>query len=190
MSAPVTTFRELFSTLGLDTRLLKSLQQLGFTFPTPVQAQALPLIVSEGRDLLMCASTGSGKTLAFCLPLLEKIVRHNATAKAGTAKPPPADDLPAPQVLILLPTRELCHQTSAVLSSLLYYLEDEISPPLVLQSPDASPTAFAESCSHLLSRPDVLVSTPSSLPPYFDHVDLKGLHTLVLDECDLLLSYG
>ena len=206
------TFTTLFNTLGLDHRLLKALRHLGFIYPMDVQSQALPLVLNEGKDLLICAETGSGKTLAFCIPLLEKIIRQAASTTAAevtttttkakkskksadkTAEEPP---LCAPQVLLLLPTRELCVQTANVINSLLYYLGDAIPPPLILQSPTTGATAYAETCSLLLANPSIIIATPSSLPPYFTTtpagppaLTLSAIHTLILDECDLLLSYG
>src|SRR5947199_7984031 len=83
-----------FEALGLNEKLLKSVQDLGFTQPTPIQEKAIPVLLSGTKDLIGLAQTGTGKTAAFVLPLLQLI---DNTQKY-------------PQALIVCPTRELCLQ--------------------------------------------------------------------------------
>ena len=83
-----------FDELGLNEKLLKSIQDLGFTQPTPIQEKAIPVLLSGTKDLIGLAQTGTGKTAAFGLPLLQLI--------ENTQK--------HPQALIVCPTRELCMQ--------------------------------------------------------------------------------
>ena len=83
-----------FASLNLHPSLLKGVKELGFTRPTPIQADAIPPAL-EGRDLLACAMTGSGKTAAFVLPILQRLI----DTKRGTTR-----------ALILSPTRELALQ--------------------------------------------------------------------------------
>jgi ATP-dependent RNA helicase DeaD len=83
-----------FSDMGLRPEVLEAIASLGFETPTPVQAEVIPYLLAEERDLLALAQTGTGKTAAFGLPLLERI----------------DPEIAAPQSLILCPTRELCMQ--------------------------------------------------------------------------------
>ena len=69
-----------FSQLGLNEQILAGVNALGFSQPTPVQAQAIPLVL-EGRDVIACAQTGTGKTAAFALPLLQRIDAHRAATE-------------------------------------------------------------------------------------------------------------
>src|ERR687886_1315744 len=84
----------MFEELGLNEKLLKAIQELGFTQPTPIQSQAIPVLLAGTKDLIGLAQTGTGKTAAFSLPLLQLI--------DGSKK--------HPQALIICPTRELCLQ--------------------------------------------------------------------------------
>ncbi|MBA3779257.1 MAG: DEAD/DEAH box helicase, partial [Chloroflexi bacterium] len=90
-----------FETLGLSADLLRTVQEEGYTEPTPVQAEAIPHILL-GRDVLAAAQTGTGKTAAFVLPILERL-RHQANTSFSPARHPV-------RVLILVPTRELAMQ--------------------------------------------------------------------------------
>src|ERR1700682_1126853 len=83
-----------FEGLGLDARLVQATDALGFTTPTPIQEQAIPVLLSGTKDLVGLAQTGTGKTAAFSLPLLQLV---NVSEKY-------------PQALIVCPTRELCMQ--------------------------------------------------------------------------------
>src|SRR3954468_8692067 len=83
-----------FEELGLHEKLLKAVEELGFTTPTPIQAKAIPVLLSGTKDLIGLAQTGTGKTAAFGLPLLQLI---NSAERH-------------PQVLVICPTRELCMQ--------------------------------------------------------------------------------
>jgi len=91
-----------FDNLGLDPALLKAVQRLGYTSPTPVQAEAIPAILA-GRDVVGSAVTGSGKTAAFLLPIIQRLTKHPARRT---------------RVLVLSPTRELAVQTEAMLKDL------------------------------------------------------------------------
>src|SRR5204862_6636966 len=91
-----------FSELGLQPALLRRCEALGYTEPTPIQRQAIPVVLS-GSDLIGCAETGTGKTAAFLLPLIQRI---SVTPGAGV------------RVLILAPTRELASQIAMSLDSL------------------------------------------------------------------------
>ncbi|MFL5727322.1 MAG: DEAD/DEAH box helicase, partial [Chloroflexota bacterium] len=90
-----------FDTLGLSADLLQTVKEEGYVVPTPVQAEAIPLVLS-GRDVLAAAQTGTGKTAAFTLPILDRL-RHHANTSFSPARHPV-------RVLILVPTRELAMQ--------------------------------------------------------------------------------
>src|SRR5262249_24068982 len=90
-----------FDTLGLSAHLLQTVKEEGYVAPTPVQAEAIPLVLA-GRDELAAAQTGTGKTAAFTLPILDRL-RHHANTSFSPARHPV-------RVLILVPTRELAMQ--------------------------------------------------------------------------------
>ena len=94
LSSPVTSFSE----LGLAAPLLRALEEAGYQTPTPIQAQAIPTVLT-GRDLLGIAQTGTGKTAAFVLPMIERLALGQSKARM-------------PRSLILSPTRELATQTA------------------------------------------------------------------------------
>jgi ATP-dependent RNA helicase RhlE len=158
-----------FTNLHLHPDLMKGIRELGFTRPTPVQAEAIPAGMT-GRDLLACAQTGSGKTIAFLLPILQRLMeKPRRTTRA----------------LILTPTRELAAQI----------LEDfnavAVHTPLtgfaVYGGVGMGPQEHA-----FRAGVDVLVATPGRL---LDHATrpyakLGGLEYLVLDEADRMLDMG
>ncbi|KAL1523368.1 hypothetical protein AB1Y20_018312 [Prymnesium parvum] len=157
-----------FGSLGLDLRLLKALRKLGLHQPSAVQARCIPLAL-QGKDVLCRAPTGSGKTYAYALPLLHKLLLR------------PADGVGA---LVLVPTRELCGQVHGVLRRLLGHAGAAGVRLQQLSTP-------ADAALALQSPPHALVGTPAQLARVASRLCLRGsLHTLVLDEADLLLSYG
>ena len=91
----------LFQDLGLIEPLMKALDTEGYTVPTPIQQQAIPVVLQH-RDLLGCAQTGTGKTAAFSLPLLQRMMKHENASTSPARHPVRA--------LVLLPTRELADQ--------------------------------------------------------------------------------
>ena len=184
---PSETFLSLAENVGLDVRLRKSVQRLGHVRPTLVQSKCLPLALTSGRDLLVRAKTGSGKTLAYCLPLLQKIIQTK-------------DDNPRDSVVravVLVPTRELCSQVYTTLQSLTYYCNDIISVAVLSAGArgrsEKAQQEMARQQAMLRDRPDVLVATPAGLLAHIraGDVDLKSsVQTLVVDEADLVLSFG
>ncbi|KAI0675927.1 DEAD-domain-containing protein [Trametes maxima] len=164
----------------LDARLLRALADMGFARPTLVQTKAIPLAL-ENRDILARARTGSGKTAAYCIPLVQKILN----AKTGIA----TDDSrrQGTRALVLVPTRELAEQVSAHLRSLLSYCEGEITVANV----SAGSTAHLQK-TLLSDHPDVVIATPSRALALLQskNLSLGSLETLVIDEADLILSYG
>lgn len=162
-----------FTALGLAEPLLRALEQEGYTTPTPIQAQAIPLVL-EGRDLLGIAQTGTGKTAAFALPMLHHLVARRAQAPRGGCR-----------ALILSPTRELASQIHDNIRAYGRFLG--LSTTVIFGGVGARPQIQA------LSRGvDILVATPGRL---LDHVQtgaarLQGVEILVLDEADQMLDRG
>jgi len=163
-----------FDRLGLSPELLRAVAQQGYTEPTPVQIQAIPLVL-DGRDVLAGAQTGTGKTAAFVLPMLQRLqaTRPNAGPRAIRA-------------LILTPTRELALQ-----------VEESVRTYGGHGQPIRSTTiyggvGFDPQVRALRSGPEIVVATPGRL---LDHVgqrtiDLSRVEILVLDEADRMLDMG
>eukprot|EP00536_Pseudo-nitzschia_multiseries_P008182 jgi/Psemu1/319321/estExt_fgenesh1_pm.C_2030018 len=183
---PNETFASLTESVGLDNRLRKAVQRLGHIRPTLVQSKCLPLAITSGRDLLVRAKTGSGKTLAYCLPLLQKILRSSETSNHA----------PGVRSVVLVPTRELCSQVFKTLQSLVYYCDEVVSLAVLSATRGRGEKAHQELARQkamLRDRPDVIVATPAGLLTHIRNGDVnlkESMETLVVDEADLVLSYG
>ncbi|KAL5988303.1 DEAD-box ATP-dependent RNA helicase 16 [Asimina triloba] len=167
-----------FEELGLDPRLVRALTKKDITKPTPIQHVAIPLIL-EGKDVVARAKTGSGKTYAYLLPLLQKLFMEPTSGKT------------APNAFILVPTRELCQQVYSEALSLLDLCRVQLK---VVQL--TSSMSLPDLRAALGGPPDILVSTPACIATCISKEVLQikslqdSLSILVLDEADLLLSYG
>ncbi|KAK9285297.1 hypothetical protein L1049_024488 [Liquidambar formosana] len=168
-----------FEELGLDPRLVRALIKKGIEKPTPIQRVAIPFIL-EGKDVVARAKTGSGKTLAYLLPLLQKLFSDSGLKNKL-----------APAAFVLVPTRELCQQ---VYSQVLWLIElCRVQLKVVQLSSSMTPSDLRAA---LAGPPDILVSTPACIPKCLSAGILQttaindSLDILVLDEADLLLSYG
>ena len=189
---PNETFASLTESVGLDNRLRKAVQRLGHVRPTLVQSKCLPLAISSGRDLLVRAKTGSGKTLAYCLPLLQKILRSSEASSTN--------ETPGVRAVILVPTRELCSQVYRTLQSLVYYCDEVVSLAVLSAtrtggrgSGTKAHQDLARQKAMLRDRPDVIVATPAGLLTHIRNGDVElkdSMETLVVDEADLVLSFG
>ncbi len=158
-----------FTRLGLHPDLLKGLKDLGFTRPTAIQADAIPLAMAGG-DVLACAMTGSGKTAAFLLPILHRLIdKPRGTTRA----------------LVLTPTRELAAQIVEDLNDLAVHTPLTAAP--VFGGVGMGPQEHA-----FRSGVDVMVGTPGRLLDHFrfPYAKLAGLQYLVLDEADRMLDMG
>jgi ATP-dependent RNA helicase RhlE len=158
-----------FTSLNLHPSLLQGLKDLGFTRPTPIQADAVPPALA-GKDLLACAMTGSGKTVAFLLPILHHLIgRPRGTTRA----------------LVLTPTRELAAQILEDLNDLAVHTP--ITAAAVFGGVGMGPQEHA-----FKSGVDVIVGTPGRLLDHFraPYARLAGLQYLVLDEADRMLDMG
>ncbi len=162
-----------FAQLQLIEPLQKALKGLGYTTPTPIQAQAIPPLLA-GRDLLGCAQTGTGKTAAFALPLLQKLYADRAPLAPRSAR-----------VLVLTPTRELAHQISESFRSYGRYM----GLRLAVVYGGVGQTPQVRACARGV---DVLVATPGRLLDLMNQgcVRLDRLSALVLDEADRMLDMG
>jgi ATP-dependent RNA helicase RhlE len=165
-----------FESLGLSADLLQTVAEEGYHTPTPVQADAIPLVL-QGRDLLAAAQTGTGKTAAFVLPILDRMRQH-----ANTSFSPARH---AVRVLILVPTRELAMQVDASVRT--YGRTVPLRSTVVYGGIPIEPQIKA-----LRAGVEILVATPGRL---LDHVgqrtvNLGQVEILVLDEADRMLDMG
>ena len=161
-----------FSKLGLSDPILKAVADLGYTAPTAIQKQAIPVILS-GRDIIAAAQTGTGKTASFVLPILQLFnIERKLRGKRIRA-------------LILVPTRELAIQVEANVAQYSKYLN--LSSMAMFGGVDSEPQR-----QRLLQGVDILVATPGRL---LDMSNQRALHfdeleVLVLDEADRMLDMG
>ncbi|TFK39929.1 P-loop containing nucleoside triphosphate hydrolase protein, partial [Crucibulum laeve] len=164
----------------LDARILRALADMGFARPTLVQAKAIPLAL-ESRDILARARTGSGKTAAYCVPIVQKILSAKSSLDVEDPK------RQATRALILVPTRELSEQVSAYLRGLLKYCDTDL-----IISNVASGTTSHLQRTLLSDQPDIVIATPSRALSLLQSksLSLTSLDSLVIDEADLILSYG
>ncbi|WP_058368835.1 DEAD/DEAH box helicase [Psychrobacter sp. ENNN9_III] len=161
-----------FSDLNIAKPILTALDRIGYTNPTPIQAQAIPFAL-QGRDLLLSAQTGSGKTAAFVIPVLDRLSRATSFDKLTKA-------------LILTPTRELAQQVHDSVRTYSKDMRGLFCVPLVGGAP------YNGQITALRKGVQVIVATPGRL---LDHikagrVDLSNLEVLVLDEADRMLDMG
>ena len=166
----------LFTDLGLDEGLLRAVAAEGYTQPTPIQAQAIPVIL-QGGDLLAAAQTGTGKTAAFTLPLLHRLIQRRAQGVTGAPKKPLA--------LVLTPTRELAAQVAQSVRTYGGHLP--LKTTVIFGGVSINPQIDV-----LRHGVDILVATPGRL---LDHVgqrtiDLSAIEMLILDEADRMLDMG
>jgi len=161
-----------FTHLGLRAELLRAVAEQGYDTPTPIQAQAIPVVLA-GRDLMAAAQTGTGKTAGFTLPILQLLSTRPAVARGK------------PRVLILTPTRELAAQVEQSVCA--YGKHLPLKSAAIFGGISMVPQVKA-----LKSGLDILVATPGRL---LDHLgqrntDLSGIEIFVLDEADRMLDMG
>ena len=163
----------LFKNLGLSAELLRAVEKKGYDEATPIQQQAIPLVL-EGKDVLAGAQTGTGKTAGFTLPVLQQLQqRHNEGQK------------PHPKVLVLTPTRELAAQVHESVRDYGQYLP--FRSAVIFGGVSINPQK-----QKLIKGVDIVVATPGRL---LDHVqqrsiDLSKVEILILDEADRMLDMG
>ena len=157
-----------FDNLGLDPRLLKAVDSMGYTRPTPIQRDAIPFAL-DGRDVVGCAQTGTGKTVAFVLPVLQRIASGQKN----------------PRALVVTPTRELALQIEGVAVEASRFTGHRMA--VVYGGVGYEPQLKA-----LRRGVDLLVATPGRLLDLVEKkaVDLSQVEILVLDEADRMLDMG
>ena len=161
-----------FEELGLNEMVLEAVHHMGFENATPIQDQAIPLIIAQ-NDLLACAQTGTGKTAAFLLPILHKI-----TGKEDTSI----------NTLILVPTRELAVQIEQEIQGLSYFVS--VGSMAIYGGGDGA--KWDEQKQVLIEGTDIIVATPGKLLSHMmqGYVNFDQLEHLVLDEADKMLDMG
>jgi ATP-dependent RNA helicase RhlE len=163
-----------FENLNLIAPILKAMDTEGYTIPTPIQEQAIPIIL-EGRDLVGCAQTGTGKTAAFAIPLLQILYKEKINEKGPRSI----------QALILTPTRELAIQIGESFAA--YGRYTGIKHTVIFGGVSQVPQTDA-----LKAGVDILVATPGRLLDLMNqrYISLGHVKLFVLDEADRMLDMG
>jgi ATP-dependent RNA helicase RhlE len=164
-----------FYEFDLAEPIVKAVREEGYKIPTPIQVQAIPLIM-EGRDVLGCAQTGTGKTAAFALPMIHRLTQ---------CRQPPKNQIRKVRALILTPTRELASQIAESFQT--YGKHCPLKHALVFGGVGSTKQIKA-----IKPGVDILVATPGRLLDLLqqEHVDLGHVEILVLDEADRMLDMG
>lgn len=159
----------IFKDLGLLPFYTDKCASLGYTKPTPIQKQAIPVIL-QGEDVIACAETGTGKTAAFLLPILQLLADNKG--KPGT------------RVLVLSPTRELANQTELACR--------QFAPKGVTCTAIIGGSGYKRQMDSLKRGANIIIATPGRLIDFMDQgiINFKGLTHLVLDEADRMLDMG
>ncbi|MBC7372110.1 MAG: DEAD/DEAH box helicase, partial [Bdellovibrionaceae bacterium] len=158
-----------FSVFGLSAPLLKAMDEMGFTSPTPIQEKAIPMLLGPSQDFIGLASTGTGKTGAFGIPLIEKIDAN----------------LKSTQGLVLSPTRELAMQVSEQLQKLGKYKGIRVITIY-------GGSSYRTQIDGVKRGAHIIVATPGRLVDFLEQkiIQLKDVKTLILDEADEMISMG
>ena len=162
-----------FTSLGLSAPILRAVKEEGYTTPTPIQKEAIPVVL-EGRDLLAGAQTGTGKTAGFTLPLLELLQNHK-----------PAKGKRRVRALILTPTRELAAQVGESVATYGKYLP--FTSTIIFGGVGINPQK-----NILKKGVDIVIATPGRLLDLVGQkaLDLSHVEILILDEADRMLDMG
>ena len=160
-----------FEDLGLKPQILRAIEELGYSTPTPIQEQAIPHVL-QGRDIIGIAQTGTGKTAGFTLPMIEILSKGRARARM-------------PRSLILEPTRELAAQVSESFEK--YGRYEKLEHALLTGG-----TRMDEQVRRLERGVDVLIATPGRMIDLFErgNILLADVKVLVIDEADRMLDMG
>ena len=162
-----------FSSLGLIDPILKALDEEGYSSPTPIQAEAIPLLL-EGYDLLGCAQTGTGKTAAFALPILQLLLANQTHGRKRKIR-----------CLVLTPTRELALQIGESFEA--YGRHTGLTSTVIFGGVNQNPQTKT-----LAGGVDILVATPGRMLDLMGqgHLHLRDIEFFVLDEADRMLDMG
>jgi superfamily II DNA/RNA helicase len=161
-----------FNEFNFEPSLQEGLDSMGFEQPTPIQEQAIPIILNN-KDLIACAQTGTGKTAAFVLPILNKLAK---------------EDTHSTNTLIIVPTRELALQIDQALQGFSYFTS--VSSIAIYGGSDGS--VFETEKRALSQGANVIIATPGRLMAHLNmgYVKLDQLKHLILDEADRMLDMG
>ena len=159
-----------FDALGLDERLIQATNALGFVNPTPIQEQAIPVLLSGTKDLVGLAQTGTGKTAAFGLPLLHLV----------------NEQLKHPQALVVCPTRELCMQIVNEIEGFKKFM------PGIFVAAVYGGAPIGQQIRELRRGVQIVVATPGRLIDLIERkaIDLEQIQYVILDEADEMLNMG
>ena len=165
-----------FESFGFDSRLLQALAKQNYNKPTSVQSEAIPLALA-GKDVLARSKTGSGKTVAYLLPILQSILKQKSADRKAKCI----------AALILVPTKELAQQITKAIGVFTAFCAQDVRAVNLTQK--ASESIHR---SLLAELPDIVVATPSKAAENINNAafDVGSLRHLVIDEADLVLSYG
>ncbi|XP_073234182.1 probable ATP-dependent RNA helicase DDX27 [Porites lutea] len=167
---PPQVMHQTFTTLNLSRPLLKAINDLGFSHPTPIQASTVPVALM-GKDICACAATGTGKTAAYMLPILERLIYRPQQTSVT-------------RVLILTPTRELAIQVHSVAKTLCKHTNIQVclaTGGLDIKTQEAA----------LRKGPDIVIATPGRLVDHLHNTpsfSLQTIEIIVLDEADRMLD--
>lgn len=165
-----------FEDFGLAPEILRALSEQGYVHPTPIQAEAIPVVL-QGKDVMGAAQTGTGKTAGFSLPIIQRLLAH-ANTSASPARHPV-------RALILTPTRELADQVAENVKA--YSRFTPLRSTVVFGGVDMAPQTAS-----LRSGVEIVIATPGRL---LDHIQQKTINLsqtqiLVMDEADRMLDMG
>ena len=160
----------LFNQYGFNKQILKSIKELKFNTPTPIQSKVIPQILSSSTDIMATAQTGTGKTAAFGLPIIQLTTNQNKKIEC----------------VILCPTRELCLQITKDLSTYSKHIKNYTVLPIY------GGTKVTAQIKSLNQNPKIIVCTPGRLNDLIKRrrVDFSLVKYFVLDEADEMLSMG
>jgi superfamily II DNA/RNA helicase len=160
-----------FNDLGLSPDIVRAVEAAGYTIPTPIQEQAIPVALT-GKDVLGIAQTGTGKTAAFTLPMIERLSSGRAKARM-------------PRSLVIAPTRELADQVALAFDK--YAKGHKLTWALLIGG-----VSMDEQVKKLDRGVDVLIATPGRLLDLFERgkMLLNGVQIMVVDEADRMLDMG
>lgn len=161
-----------FHDLQFEPQLMEGLDSMGFEKPTPIQVQAIPVIL-KNRDIIACAQTGTGKTAAYLLPVINKIIQSSS------------DSI---NTLIIVPTRELAIQIDEAIQGFAYFAP--VSSIAIYGGNNG--TSFEQERKALSEGANIIIATPGRLISHLNmgYVKISKLQHLILDEADRMLDMG
>lgn len=189
-----------FAELDLDSRLLQALSLIKLYKPTPIQVKAIPLALGLKKDIIGRAKTGSGKTVAYAIPIVESILQESVKSQQentnNSSSTSSNKNSIGNRAIILVPSRELADQVTKLFKSLTIFADKLVGVVNVSsqQSSSSSATTSSENImtSLLATKPAVIVGTPAKVLTHIQSgsINASAISYLVIDEADLILSYG